>query len=225
VAPPPPVAAPEPAPYAPLPAPYPPLPGQYPPPPAAPAYPPPPVAPYPPPPAAPYPPAVPRPPLAIPFSPVSTLYNIWLTGYSWQDNNPPGSSIVSHPVLHHMAGGDGTYEDPVTAAVAGAGGGIWVPGARFYLPTIARYVIVEDTGAKGWPPGDDGHLDVWIGGQGGTRAATDECMERFTAHRVPAYYNPPPGLPVIPGPVFANGRCNIPAQQPAARAMPPLPVP
>jgi hypothetical protein len=24
---------------------------------------------------------------------------MWLTGYSWQDNDPPGSSTVSHPAL------------------------------------------------------------------------------------------------------------------------------
>jgi hypothetical protein len=155
----------------------------------------------------------------VPPSP-SALLTVWLTGYSWLDNNPPGSSKVSHPILHGMAGGEGTYEDPITAAVAGGGGGIWTPGARFYVSSLARYVIVEDTGASGTSSGDDGHLDVWIDGRDGSREATDACMASFTAHRVPVYYNPPPGLPVISGPIFANGRCNIPGERPVTRPTP-----
>ncbi|WP_156994025.1 hypothetical protein [Pseudonocardia acaciae] len=211
-----------------------PAPAEAPPPPAVPsaavAEPYPPVAPYPPgspyplgppyPPVAvyPYPPAGPPYPQLVPAQPPSQRFSVWLTGYSWHDNNPPGSSKVSHPVLHGMAGGQGTFDDPITAAVAGSGGGIWSPGSKFYLPTLARYVIVEDTGAGAVPSGDDGHLDVWIDGRDGTRAATDDCMARFTAHRVQAYYNPPPGLPVITGPIFADDTCNIPGpERPVAK--------
>ena len=133
-----------------------------------------------------------------------------MTGYSWQDNNPPGSSIVSHPVLHKDAGGTGTYADPITVAVPGQGSGIWKSGARFYLPSVKRYVIVEDTGASKPPSGQDGHLDMWIGGQGGTKSATDECMNKITGTGKPAIANPPPNEPVLPGPVFANNTCNVP---------------
>lgn len=34
---------------------------------------------------------------------------IWLTGYSWQDDTPPNSGTISHPILHKQAGGTGTY--------------------------------------------------------------------------------------------------------------------
>lgn len=135
---------------------------------------------------------------------------IWLTGFSWQDNTPPGSAKVSHPVLHQKAGGQGTFDDPITVAVPGKGGGIWKAGAKFYLPTVRRYVIVEDTGASAAPSGQDGHLDMWIGGQGGTRSATDACMDKITAKGVPAELNPPPDRPVLEGPIYADGRCNIP---------------
>lgn len=134
---------------------------------------------------------------------------IWLTGYSYQDNTPAGSSIVSTPVLHKEAGGTGTYADPITVAVPGKGNGIWKSGSRFYLPTVKRYVIVEDTGASPAPSGQDGHLDMWIGGQGGTKSATDACMDKITATDVPAQYNPPSNLPVIKGPIYAAGKCNI----------------
>src|SRR5690606_21632608 len=41
----------------------------------------------------------------------------YITGYSYFDNTPPGSAVVSHPVLHTVAGGQGTYDDPITVAV------------------------------------------------------------------------------------------------------------
>jgi hypothetical protein len=140
----------------------------------------------------------------------SRQLRIWLTGYSWQDNTPPGSSTVSHPILHKDAGGTGTYADPITVAVPGQGDGIWKAGSRFYLPTVKRYVIVEDTGASPPPSGQDGHLDMWIGGQGGSRSATDACMDKITGTNVPAQLNPPPGLPVIQGPVYGNAGCDVP---------------
>jgi hypothetical protein len=134
---------------------------------------------------------------------------IWLTGYSFQDNTPAGSATVSHPILHKDAGGTGTYADPITVAVPGQGSGIFKAGSRFYLPTVKRYVIVEDTGASAPPSGQDGHLDMWIGGQGGTKSATDACMDKITGTNVPAVFNPTTTMPVTKGPVFGNGTCNV----------------
>ncbi|MDT7681136.1 MAG: hypothetical protein QOG57_1446 [Pseudonocardiales bacterium] len=137
---------------------------------------------------------------------------IWLTGYSWQDNTPPGSSVVGEPVLHKQADGQGTFADPITVAVPGHEGKMaWQPGTKFYLPTVQRYVIVEDSGAAKQPAGTDTHLDMWIGGQDGTKQATDDCENTFTG-RVPAQADPPDNLPVMAGPIFANQKCNIPAQ-------------
>jgi hypothetical protein len=137
---------------------------------------------------------------------------IWLTGYSWQDNNPPGSSIVGEPVLHKEAGGTGTFADPITVATPGhRGKQAWQPGTRFYLPTVQRYVMVEDSGAAKAPPGTDTHLDMWIGGQDGTRQATDDCESALTG-KVPAQVDPPENLPVMAGPIFADQKCNIPPQ-------------
>lgn len=142
------------------------------------------------------------------YTGTSKQLKIELTGYSYQDNTPPGSAEVSNPVLHKKAGGTGTYADPITVAVPGKGSGIFKAGSRFYLPTVKRYVIAEDTGASAAGSGD-GHLDMWIGGEGGTKSATDACMNKITGD-VPAEYNPPPGRPVLPGPIYANGKCNIP---------------
>jgi hypothetical protein len=142
----------------------------------------------------------------------SKQLSIWLTGYSWQDNTPPGSSIVGEPVLHKQASGQGTFADPITVAVPGHRGDMdWEPGTKFYLPTVQRYVIVEDSGAAKPPHGADTHLDMWIAGQDGTKQATDDCASQFTGN-VPAQVNPPDNLPVITGPIFAGGKCNIPPQ-------------
>ncbi|GAA5144422.1 hypothetical protein GCM10023321_00770 [Pseudonocardia eucalypti] len=142
------------------------------------------------------------------YAGTSKQLKIELTGYSYQDNTPPGSAEVSNPVLHKKAGGTGTYADPITVAVPGKGTGIFKAGSRFYLPTVKRYVIAEDTGASAAGSGD-GHLDMWIGGEGGTKSATDACMNKITGD-VPAEYNPPPGRPVLSGPIYAGGKCNIP---------------
>jgi hypothetical protein len=139
--------------------------------------------------------------------------HIWLTGYSFQDNTPSGSAIVSAPILHKAAGGTGTFEDPITVAVPGHasdGDMAWKPGTRFYLPTVRRYVIVEDSGASPAPSGQDGHLDMWVDGQGGSKATSDRCMDEITGTGIPAIMNPPPDGPVMAGPITAGGTCHIP---------------
>jgi LysM repeat protein len=134
---------------------------------------------------------------------------IELTGYSFQDNTPAGSAEVSHPILHKDAGGQGTFADPITVAVPGSGSDMaWQPGTRFYLPSVKRYVIVEDSGASGASGGVDTHLDMWIDGEQGSRSATDACMDKVTGD-VAAQLNPPAGLPVLAGPIFGRS-CNIP---------------
>lgn len=145
--------------------------------------------------------------------PVRNLH-IWLTGYSFQDNTPPSSATVSAPILHKVAGGTGTFTDPITVAVPGHasdGDMAWKGGTRFYLPTVQRYVIVEDSGASPAPSGQDGHLDMWVDGQGGSKSASDNCMDRITGTGIPAIMNPPPGKPVLVGPITSNGTCHIPA--------------
>lgn len=141
-----------------------------------------------------------------------------MTGYSWQDNTPPGSAIVSHPIVHQRAGGTGTYNDPITVAVPGTADNMAIPaGTRFYLPSVERYVIVEDTGASPAPVGTDAHLDMWVGGEGGSKASSDACMNEITSTSALAIENPPPNLPVLPGPITQAGRCNIPTGLTAAR--------
>lgn len=124
-----------------------------------------------------------------------------LTGYSWFDNTPAGSSEVANPVVHKEAGGQGTYSDPITVAVAD---GSFKPGTRFYIAKVKRYVIVEDSGASD----GNNHLDMWIGGKGGSKGAVSKCMDRITG-KTSAEMNPPKGRPVMSGPIYSGG-CRIP---------------
>jgi hypothetical protein len=135
--------------------------------------------------------------------PAGRMLDIYLTGYSFHDNTPPGSASICCPVLHDVADGTGTFQDPITVAVPGSGSGMeWPPGTKFYLPTLKRYLIVEDSGAGATPAGVDTHLDVWVGGEGGSKSAVDARMRQITGN-VPAELNPPPGRPVTPGPIFS----------------------
>ncbi len=68
---------------------------------------------------------------------------------------------------------------------------------------LSRYLIVEDSGAGAAPGGVDTHLDVWVGGEDGTKSAVDAVMARITGN-TQAELNPPPGRKVIRGPIFSG---------------------
>lgn len=145
------------------------------------------------------------------------IRDAYLTGYSWYDNTPPGSSAIAYPksdgnpTVHEKAGGTGTYKDPITLAVGWhrSNGPVWPAGRRFYLPFLHKYVMVEDAcgdNAQNGPcyqldQADNGAstwLDVWVGGQGKAQSVSDSCMSRITKlHTV--VYRPAQSYPVNPG--------------------------
>lgn len=130
-----------------------------------------------------------------------------LTGYSYQDNNPPGSADICCGVIHQKAGGTGTFADPITTAVPGSGGrGMETPvGTRLYVPKLKRYFVVEDSGATKMRTR---HFDLWVDGQGFSKRASDRCMDSFTG-RAQVILNPGPGLPVIVGPLTGRNGCRV----------------
>lgn len=149
-----------------------------------------------------------------PASAAPVSMQAWVTGYSIFDNTPPGSAAISHPVIHDHAGGRGTWQWPITVAVGhslATGRDVldWKPGTIFYVPSLRRYFIVEDTcgdgprpelGAchRGYPKPAVTHLDVWVGGKGVSRQQANRCMSKITGVTT-VIRNPPPGLPVTPG--------------------------
>lgn len=134
-----------------------------------------------------------------------------ITGYSFQDNTPEGSATISMPVLHRVAGGTGTFTDPITTAVPGGASDPETPkGTRLYVAKLRRYFIVEDSGATA----EGGkHFDLYVDGQGFTRADSEACMDSYTGTAT-IILNPPPSEPVTRGPLTGSGGCRIGASGP-----------
>jgi hypothetical protein len=129
-----------------------------------------------------------------------------ITGYSFQDNTPEGSATISMPVLHRVAGGTGTFADPITTAVPGGADDPETPkGTKLYVAKLRRYFIVEDSGATA----EGGkHFDLYVDGQGFSRADSEACMDSYTGTAT-IILNPPPREPVTPGPLTGPGGCRI----------------
>ncbi len=166
------------------------------------------------------PPSVPTPPI-VPTPPVVTVNEITLqaytTGYGWPDNTPKGSATISNPVIHSLAGGSGTYADPITLAVGHTISGgkdtlDYPAGTKFYIPNLKKYFIVEDTCGDGNSPqsgpchtGYQGHvwLDLWVGGNSSNQSQTLSCEDAITdIHTV--IENPASTYPVVSGDVASG---------------------
>ena len=85
------------------------------------------------------------------------------TWFGAKDNCPPGG-IIAHPRKQGgVAGGVGTYEDPITFA------GVKereAPGTIYYVPQFAKYFIMEDDCqecVRGWREKKAYHIDLWMG--------------------------------------------------------------
>jgi hypothetical protein len=110
-------------------------------------------------------------------------------------------------VLHKVAGGQGTYADPITTAVPGhSGSGMeTAKGTRIYVAKVKRYFIVEDSGATKM---SGKHFDLWVGGQGFSKSSSDKCMNSYTG-KATVILNPPAGEPVTVGPLTGSNGCRI----------------
>lgn len=128
-----------------------------------------------------------------------------VTGYSYYDNDPPGSGEIAYPNIRNRGGasGTGTYTDPLTAAVPA--GSPYAPGETLYLPHIDRYVIVEDACAVSHsaPDGCTAYVDVWVDGRDVGEARADACMSQLTGN-YPVVRRPRSDHPVASGSVCAG---------------------
>ena len=159
--------------------------------------------------------------LAVPDNYGGQTTQVYLTGYSYWDNTPPGSAQIARPVIHNRAGGTGTYDDPVTLAVGHVKNGgrstmDFQAGTRFYIERLRKYAIVEDLCGDGNNPQDgpchsgyNGNpwIDIYVGGRHSDKTFTTNCMYRITGLQN-AIINPSPGLPVSPGELAASG-CQV----------------
>lgn len=162
----------------------------------------------------------PKPP--APTAPVvgaagETRFTAYITGYGWPDNTPKGSAEISNPIIHSLAGGTGTYADPITLAVGHTiSGGTdtldYKAGTKFYVPNLQKYFIVEDTCGDGNNPqngpchtGYQGYpwLDIWVGGNSSNQSATLACENAITdTHLV--IQNPASTYKVVAGDVAST---------------------
>jgi 3D (Asp-Asp-Asp) domain-containing protein len=120
---------------------------------------------------------------------------------------------VAFPQIHYgMAGGTGTYLDPITFA---ADPTIFPEGSTIYVPYLSRYFIMEDL-----CPGCMGatHTDLWMGGTITTPALT-ACATSLSGNHVPIIENPRYGYAVITTPLLWDGQNCF---QPAAFPPPPF---
>ena len=157
------------------------------------------------------------PELPIPNGQPQTL-QVYLTGYSFWDNTPPGTVDISHPVLHRFAGGMGTFSNPITLAVGhriemGEDIPDIQPGTVFYLPALRKYAIVEDTCGDGLTPqnepchiGHNGHLwlDIYVDGASSLKQESESCMAKITGLQ-PAIMDPAANNSVVVGPITEGG--------------------
>ena len=136
-----------------------------------------------------------------------------VTFYGYPDNTPPGKAIA-HPVIHHHAGGDGTYCNPTTFATEKSNN-LNIPyGTKIYVPFIQRYFVREDLCAASGPPVGSGSngcynlwFDLWIGGNLHSNVdALVDCERNLTPNgKVQIILDPDPNLPVAyPGAIYRN---------------------
>jgi hypothetical protein len=184
-------------------------------------------------------------PVAAAVGPETTITTAYVTGYTWFDNTPSGNDI-SNPVIHQGAGGVGSFADPTTVAVGHSKIGSkdvldYAPGTKFYVPSLRRYLIVEDTCGDGPLPqngpchrldkpsdrakaGATIWIDVWINGKETSRSKSDTCAQTMTdIHTV--VLNPAPNYLTASGTsVMHDGKCDSGYGETVTTVPPPTPV-
>ncbi len=125
---------------------------------------------------------------------------VFVTGYTYWDNSPPGSAQIARPIIHDRAGGTGTWKDPITVAVGF--GPRFAFGTKFYLPDLKKYFIVEDL-CGACSDGRNGGaytLDIWLDGSHLSSGGATSCAAKITGTQ-PAIKDPSSDLPVDSGSV------------------------
>jgi len=151
----------------------------------------------------------------------------YVTSYTYGSNTPSESDTISYPVVHARAGGTGSYADPITLAVGHSivgGKDIldYPAGTIFYIPTLRKYFIVEDTCGDGPSPQvgpcHSGFtapaktwIDFWLGGTAENNSEAVQCSAKLTTQTGSATLilkDPKPDHPVAVEPIFNNGKCS-----------------
>ncbi len=131
---------------------------------------------------------------------------MYVTLYGYVDNSPPGRQIA-YPVIHKLAGGVGTYKNPITFATDKLE---LAPGTIVYYPYLDRYFIMEDDCAQcdsDWANHHKWHIDLWAGGDKNSvhnpeKKALLAFENALTRAQAPVIVNPPATMMVDTTPLF-----------------------
>jgi hypothetical protein len=162
---------------------------------------------------------------------MTTVPNVYVTFYGYDDNDDGnghfGTAVIAYPqFLHKIATEDeGTFTKPSTFAASTK---YFAPGEIIYVPRVGKYYIQEDECVEANADATKGKIrcDLYIGGntalQGKTLIA---CEDKLTAdpYTDTVIRNPPPDLPVWPGPLF-DGVCHVPIMS-TLKVTPPVVTP
>eukprot|EP01132_Coremiostelium_polycephalum_P003741 gene3741-4660_t len=136
-----------------------------------------------------------------------------LTFYAAGDNCPPSGEIAHPTSKHPVAGGVGTYADPIT--FAGASKAFPVH-SIVYLPAYKKYIQMMDDCEEcinEWNSNKHYHVDVWIGPDSIHKGTTD-CEVALTKESTQIIINPDKNKPVDTTPFFSDdGKCMVKTQK------------
>lgn len=140
----------------------------------------------------------------------TTVPSNTVTFYGYPDNSPPGAS-VAHDCggRDYLAGGTGTYADPVTFATAP---GEYSVCEILYLPLLKKYVRYEDDCEQCITDFKSGkkHIDIWTGSSTSNGGNSQiQCEDNLTSGGTYTVVRTPgQGYEVDTTPLFEDGKCN-----------------
>lgn len=139
----------------------------------------------------------------------STRSGVTHTFYGYPDNDPPGAGTAYNcGGRNNIAGGTGTYSNPLTFASAP---GEFSTCEIIYVPYLKKYARFEDYCAQcttDWKSGKY-HIDLWTGSStvnGGQSQIN--CENALTPNAQSIVRQPPSNLAVDSTALYANGQCR-----------------
>jgi len=130
----------------------------------------------------------------------------WISTYTYQGNGNGNNAGIEYarnygyPTVHNLAGGVGTYSNPITFA---SQKDQFRPGQRIYIPILHRYFMKEDWCSSCYTRRDHKwQTDLWIGKVSQAQLhSTDPASAINWWFRTAIIVNPPRGLKVNTGPL------------------------
>ncbi len=135
-----------------------------------------------------------------------TITRDWISTYTYQSNGNGNNAGIEYakdygyPTVHNLAGGIGTYGDPITFA---SQKDEFRPGQRIYIPVLRRYFMKEDWCSTCYTRKDHKwQTDLWIGKLSQAQLNSTDPNDAINWwFRTAIIINPPRGLQVNTSPL------------------------